>query len=78
MHACMIPRDTHAPPQSGACTGTIAGFHTDGAAFPIPDSHLAVLEREGRLSPQRKLSLGLELTAEEHAMVAPDLDAAKR
>ena len=45
--------------------GTIAGFHGDGAAYEVPEAHLAALEREGRMTPHRKAAFGLELTEEE-------------
>lgn len=54
------------------------GFHGDGAAYKVPEAHLAALEREGRMAPHRKAAFGLELTEEEQAVVAPELEAAQR
>ena len=58
--------------------GTIAGFSAGGTPMDVPAEHLALLEREGTLTPQRKAALGLELTDAEAAAVAPAREAAER
>jgi hypothetical protein len=69
-----------------ACAAAIAGFSDRWSnlgerspdAMAIPEMHRAVMEREGSMTPWRKAAFGMEMTAEELALVAPDWERAER
>ena len=56
--------------------GTIVGYGSDGGMQLAPE-HIDALEAAGRMTPLRKRSFGLEMTAQEQAELAAMDDAAQ-
>ena len=57
--------------------GTIVGYGSDGGGMQLAPEHIDALEAAGRMTPLRKRSFGLEMTAQEQAELAAMDDAAQ-